>query len=384
MHPDSLHDALQAVCAAQADPARAESAMARVHHHLAAAERGGPRQSLPFPVAGALVPAPGHAWIWAAAAALLLLAACGVARALPVPQPARLIALQGTLQNAGAPVALGGEVGLNRPLRTAAASDALLLLADGSRLEIGPATALQLASVWGSTRVELERGRILVQAAHQAWLRHLYVTTPDCRVAVKGTIFAVERALQGSRVSVVEGLVEVTRPRATDWLAMGEQSATSPALPPLPVAAAIAWSRNAAAYRALLGLSSAPERGVVEAPQPAGGIPAPAPPPAAFPAAAPPLPAPPPAATAPVRSMPPPASPAIAPQQAPKKPAPAAPDPTAPAHILALARAAVADVPAELQPDFLEKIAGQQQTADPEAAAATLVAAFQAAVALPP
>ncbi len=52
------------------------------------------------------------------------------------------------------------------------------------------------------------------------------MTTSDCEVAVKGTIFAVNHGLKGSRVSVIEGEVEVRQGGTESMLLPGDQLTT--------------------------------------------------------------------------------------------------------------------------------------------------------------
>jgi hypothetical protein len=78
------------------------------------------------------------------------------------------------------------------------------------------------------------------------------VSTDDCLVSVRGTIFAVSRGLKGSRVAVVEGEVKVDRSGASSVLRAGEQVSTSAALMPLAVQEEVSWSRKRDEYLILL------------------------------------------------------------------------------------------------------------------------------------
>jgi hypothetical protein len=127
---------------------------------------------------------------------------------------------------------------------------------------------LSLAAGRGGNTIELERGRIIVQAARQR-PRHLYVATDDCLVSVTGTIFAVNHGTKGSRVSVVEGEVHVSRQAraASDTpglivLHPGDQATTSPNVTAVPVRQEVAWSRDASRYDALLAELGAAGRAI--------------------------------------------------------------------------------------------------------------------------
>lgn len=150
------------------------------------------------------------------------------------------------------PVVAGAEIGANEEIRTAKGSVAVVRLADGSRVEMNERAELSLTRGWRGSTIHLNRGHIIVQAAKQERGR-LFVATGDCQVAVKGTIFSVNRGTVGSRVSVVEGQVEVVQAGRTESLKPGQQTTTTPALGRVPVEEEVAWSQDAARYAALLG-----------------------------------------------------------------------------------------------------------------------------------
>jgi hypothetical protein len=171
----------------------------------------------------------------------------------------RLIAtiaeVDGTLHlvesNDNRPLAAGGSVRSRQIVRTAKNSGAELRLGDGSVVEVDARSELELRGAMRGTTIRLHRGNIIVHAAEQQGGR-LSVATDDCLVAVRGTIFAVDHGLKGSRVSVIEGEVEVYRPGVLDVLAPGEQVTTDDRIHMIAIEDQIAWSRNAEEHTALL------------------------------------------------------------------------------------------------------------------------------------
>jgi hypothetical protein len=107
----------------------------------------------------------------------------------------------------------------------------------------------------------------MVEAAKQRRGR-LEISTPDCMVSVKGTIFSVSRGLKGSRVSVVEGEVKVDKATGTEMLHRGDQTATNPTMALTGVAADISWSENSPKYLTLLGELSAISKRIDAIPAP--------------------------------------------------------------------------------------------------------------------
>lgn len=136
-------------------------------------------------------------------------------------------------------------------IRTAKDSTAMLELRDGSTVEMRERSALITSQAPRDISVRLQRGSVIIQAAHRAQ-GHLFVATADCRVAVTGTIFGVTAGAKGSRVSVVQGEVHVDQGSQQKVLEPGNQIVTSPDLEPVPVREDLSWSRNRARYDTLL------------------------------------------------------------------------------------------------------------------------------------
>ncbi|MCB1055526.1 MAG: FecR domain-containing protein [Acidobacteria bacterium] len=150
------------------------------------------------------------------------------------------------------PLHAGDEIPYGATLRSDGAGAAVLTLADGSQVEVGPRAELEVERRRGGTTLRLARGNVIVEAAPQG-RGHLFVATDDCLVSVRGTIFAVNRGTKGSRVSVVEGEVEVGYGNRQAVLEAGQQVATHPSIVPVPVAEEISWSRHFDEYVTLLG-----------------------------------------------------------------------------------------------------------------------------------
>lgn len=143
-------------------------------------------------------------------------------------------------------------------IRTARGSSAVLRLADESQVEMRERSELTVRErnylVPGRRDdgvIDLERGSIIVEASDQG-AGHLYVGTQDCRVAVTGTVFSVNHGIKGSRVSVIEGTVQVDYGGTEALLTPGQQTTTSVALETIPVEQEIAWSQKHDHYVALL------------------------------------------------------------------------------------------------------------------------------------
>jgi hypothetical protein len=137
-------------------------------------------------------------------------------------------------------------------IRTAKGSNAVVRLLDGSLVEMDERSDLSVSRQWKGTTIRLDGGHIIVQAAKQRTGR-LYVATDDCLVSVKGTIFSVNHGTKGSRVAVIEGVVQVSAGDQTTDLRAGDEQTSTSSLSKVPIQNEIAWSRNSATYLALLG-----------------------------------------------------------------------------------------------------------------------------------
>jgi hypothetical protein len=168
---------------------------------------------------------------------------------------ARVASFDGTLQlvtdQATVDLAEGDTILAKQRVRTAKESGAFIRLADGSMVEMAPRSELALRGSRRGTTIELGRGNIIVHAAEQGRGR-LGVTTNECEVSVKGTIFAVDHGLKGSRVSVIEGEVEVRQGGTESMLLPGDQITTDKRLKTVAIEDTISWSANADEHRRLL------------------------------------------------------------------------------------------------------------------------------------
>jgi hypothetical protein len=138
---------------------------------------------------------------------------------------------------------LGDEVSQDEFIRTAANSHAVVKLFDGSKVEMNQRAELAVSADRRNTTIHLDQGSIIVQAAHRQ-TGHLYVSAPDCMVAVTGTVFSVNSGTKGSRVSVIEGEVHVKHAGLESILHSGDQVATTQSVGTVPVSQEISWSSD--------------------------------------------------------------------------------------------------------------------------------------------
>lgn len=207
-------------------------------------------------------------WMLAAAAAVVLglgvaiLAAMGVLPFGPgadLGLVATVESIDGDLylvsDDGNRPLSAGDQIARSQEVRTARGSGAIIRLADGSRVELADRTEMAVRTGAlvnrGDTTLDLSQGRVIVEAAKRS-RGHLFVDTEDCRVAVTGTIFAVNHGTKGSRVSVIEGAVRVEQGRREDLLHPGDQVTTRATLTAVPLSEELSWSQDLDRYLALL------------------------------------------------------------------------------------------------------------------------------------
>lgn len=149
------------------------------------------------------------------------------------------------------PMKPGDSIAEKEWIRTASGSRAMVRLADGSMVEMKERSELAVSRNRADTTIFLDRGHIIVEAAKQR-NGHLIVHTEDSDVYVTGTVFAVNRGVLGSRVSVAEGSVAVKGRRGDAALKPGEQYVASRYVAAEPVEEDFVWSANASSHLALL------------------------------------------------------------------------------------------------------------------------------------
>ncbi len=155
-----------------------------------------------------------------------------------------------------ASVSTGAKLQQGEKVRTAKDGRAVVRLGDGSLIEMKDRSELYLTKSGNGTTIHLNRGSIVVEAAKQKDGK-LFVESGDSLVSVTGTVFSVNNGTKGSRVSVIEGEVNLNHAGSDRVLRPGEQVTTNPAISMIPVKDEVAWSRNANRYAAVLsGLAS--------------------------------------------------------------------------------------------------------------------------------
>lgn len=164
-------------------------------------------------------------------------------------------------------IVAGAELREGDELRTAGNSRAVLRLSDGSLVEVNQRSALDVGARGQNMTVRLDRGAVIVQAAHRT-SGHLYLKTPDCRVAVTGTVFSVDAGIKGSRVGVLQGSVNVAYAGMHTMLHPGEQVATSDNLAPEPLDEQFAWSPEREKYVGMMAQLANVEHQIAQIPFP--------------------------------------------------------------------------------------------------------------------
>jgi uncharacterized protein (TIGR03435 family) len=138
-----------------------------------------------------------------------------------------------------------------KTLRTNDPAGAVLALSDSSRVEMRSQSQVQIDHAGDGLRIYLSDGSIIVTAAKQG-TGHLYVETKDAVVSVVGTVFLVSTEKIGSRVGVIEGVVNVQQGAISQTLLQGQQLSTNPAMEPLALDGQVGWSRSVVIHNGLL------------------------------------------------------------------------------------------------------------------------------------
>jgi hypothetical protein len=164
-------------------------------------------------------------------------------------------------------LASGDRLREGEHLRTSGGAHAVLRLSDGSTVEVNERSVLGVGARGHNMTVALDDGAVIVQAAKRT-IGHLYVKTPDCRVAVTGTVFSVNAGIKGSRVAVLQGTVDVSHAGIDTVIHAGDQVTTNDNLTPAPVEQQIAWSHDLEKYLPLLAQFATLERKIEQIPFP--------------------------------------------------------------------------------------------------------------------
>ena len=209
----------------------------------------------PNPRSGRHVPR----WIYALAAAIAV--AIGTGLILPTlnqPDPVRIARVETVdklvLRQVGTrwqPLAQNEWIDAGQRLATKQNGTAVLEFEDGSRVEVAPRSLLRLTQERGGSRIRVDQGGVIVQVAPQRD-GTFDVVTDDLLVSVVGTTLGVGHGTKGSRVSVIEGEVEVHHDGKTTSLQAGDQYGTGKTTA-MAVEETVAWSRDAERYSELLG-----------------------------------------------------------------------------------------------------------------------------------
>lgn len=214
-------------------------------------------------------------WAWGLAASfVLMLSALFVYKAywaVPPGVRAEVQSIDGSaylISNTGdRRVMPGATLQEGEHLRTNGGSRAILRLSDGSQVEVNERSALGVGARGRDMTVSLDQGDVIVQAAKRS-SGHLYVETPDCRVAVTGTVFSVNSGIKGSRVAVLQGSVQVIHAGIHSLLHPGDQITTNDNLNPAPLEQQFAWSPDRQKYLGILAQLSIVEHRIGQIPFP--------------------------------------------------------------------------------------------------------------------
>jgi FecR protein/Putative zinc-finger len=166
-----------------------------------------------------------------------------------------------------ASIAPGAKLAKGELVRTGKDSRAVVRLGDGSLIEMKDRSEFYLTKNGEGTTIHLNRGSIVVEAAKQKGER-LFVETGDSLVSVTGTVFSVNNGTKGSRVSVIEGEVNLNHAGSDRVLRAGEQATTSASISTIPVKDEVAWSRKSAQYAQMLSALASVREDLAAVPRP--------------------------------------------------------------------------------------------------------------------
>ena len=166
-----------------------------------------------------------------------------------------------------APLLAGDKLNEGDHLRTSGGAHAVLRLSDGSSIEVNERSVLAVGARGRNMTIAVDNGAVIVQAAKRT-AGHLYVSTPDCRIAVTGTVFSVNAGIKGSRVAVLQGTVHVLHAGIDTLMHAGEQVSTDDNLSSEPVEQQIAWSHDLDKYLPLLAQFSTLQHRIDQLPAP--------------------------------------------------------------------------------------------------------------------
>ena len=169
--------------------------------------------------------------------------------------------------NKTAAIAAGARLAKGERVRTAKDAHAVVRLGDGSLIEMKDRSEFYLTKNGQGTTVHLSRGSIVVEAAKQKG-EHMFVDTGDSLVSVTGTTFSVNNGTKGSRVSVIEGEVNLNHAGSDHVLRAGDQATTSSSISAIPVKDEIAWSRKAGQYAEMLRALASVRKELAAVPRP--------------------------------------------------------------------------------------------------------------------
>jgi FecR protein/Protein of unknown function (DUF3352) len=161
----------------------------------------------------------------------------------------------------------GDQLKDGEQFRTSGGAHAILRLSDGSTVEVNERSVLGVGARGHNMTISLNNGAVIVQAAKRD-SGHLYLKTPDCRVAVTGTVFSVNSGIKGSRVAVLQGSVQVMHAGVETLVHAGDQMTTNDNLSPAPVEQQISWSQDRDKYLLLLAQFAAIQHRLEQIPFP--------------------------------------------------------------------------------------------------------------------